>query len=152
MGLADRMGTIPKAQASVGLGAMVPEDRTYTRNHEWVKLDAAIVLMGVTAPLLEALGPLVAVELPVPGDEMMLGVSLGAIEGLETIHEIMPPADATILEVNTGLEWDLDTLARDPYGEGWLMKIKVHEPDQLRNLLPAGMYWNLCKKQWGERE
>lgn len=129
---------------------MIPDDRTYTRNHEWVKLDEAVVQMGVTAPLLRRLVPLIALELPAPEDEMMRGVALGAVEGAHGIHQIMPPADATILEVNSSLEWDLETLAQDPYKKGWLLKIKVHEPDHLRSLLVAEAYRQLCRDLWGE--
>ena len=129
---------------------MIPEDRTYTRNHEWVKLDEAVVQMGLTAPLLKTMGPIISVELPSADDEMMVGIPLGIVEFLNGIHEIMPPADATILEVNKGLEWDIESLAKDPYGKGWLLKIKVHEPAQLRNLLIASAYREHCKQSWGE--
>lgn len=129
---------------------MIPEDRTYTRNHEWVKLDEATVLMGVTAPLLKMMGKLISVELPVMDDEMMLDVPFGSIEGPDALHEMMPPADATILEANGALLWDLDTLFKDPYGEGWLLKIKVHNPDHLRSLLTASAYRECCKERWGK--
>ena len=129
---------------------MIQEDRTYTRNHEWVKIDAAVVRMGVTAPLLEMMGDLVALELPAADDEMMISYPLGTVESADQVHEIMPPADASILEVNKGLEWDLNALAEDPYGKGWLMKIKVHEPDQLRNLLMPSAYREYCQELWGE--
>ncbi|MBS3763420.1 MAG: hypothetical protein KGZ25_08980 [Planctomycetes bacterium] len=130
---------------------VIPDDRTYTRNHVWVKIDAAVVRMGITAPLLDKLGPLVALEIPAPDDAMMLEVIIGTVEGENGIHEISPPADAHILEVNKGLEWDLGTLENDPYGEGWLMKIKVHEPDHLRNLLVPEAYQEYCEETLGEK-
>jgi glycine cleavage system H protein len=106
--------------------------------------------MGVTAPLLKWLGPLVAVELPRPDDEMKLTIAIGTVESDTQVHDIMPPADAAVLEVNTGLEWDLDLLERDPYGEGWMMKIKVHKPDQLRDLMTPGAYRAYCEDLWGD--
>ena len=129
---------------------MIPDDRTYTPTHEWVKIDVEVVRMGVTAPLLEQLGPLVSVELPRPNDEMKLDIAIGTVESDNEVHDIMPPADAAVLEVNTGLEWDLDKLAEDPYGEGWMMKIKVHEPDQLRDLLTPEAYSSYCEELWGK--
>jgi len=81
---------------------------------------------------------------------MMLGVAFGAVEGIEGIHEMMPPADALILDVNESVMWDLKTLAEDPYGKGWLLKIKVHQPDQLRRLLVASAYREHCRRLWGE--
>lgn len=129
---------------------MIPDDRTYTSTHEWVKIDVEVVTMGVTAPLLKSLGPLVSVELPRPDDEMKLGIAIGTVESDTEVHDIMPPADAAVLEVNTGLEWELGKLARDPYGEGWMMKIKVHKPDQLRDLLTPDAYLAYCEDLWGD--
>ena len=63
---------------------------------------------------------------------------------------MMPPADANILEANRSVMWDLNTLAKDPYGEGWLLKIKVHQPDQLRKLLVASAYREHCERLWGK--
>jgi glycine cleavage system H protein len=125
---------------------MIPEDRAYTRNHEWVKLDGEVVQMGITAPLLESVGALISLEIPDPDDEMMLGVPFGAVEGMNKVHEFMPPADASVLEVNESLVWDLGVLAEDPYGKGWLVKIKVHDPSQLRNLLSAAAYREYCDR------
>ena len=129
---------------------MIPEDRTYTRNHEWVKLDGAVVQMGLTAPILKKLGVLVSLEMPSAEDEMMLDVHLGAVESMTAVHEILSPADATILAANKDLEWDLDALSADPYEGGWLLKIKVHNPDQLRSLLTAEAYQDYCREQWQE--
>ena len=129
---------------------MIPEDRTYSSTHEWVKIDVAVVQMGVTEPLIRTMGPLVGLELPDPDDEMKLGIPIAVVESNEHLHEIMPPAAANILEVNKDLEWDLNALAEDPYGEGWLMKIKVHEPDHLRDLMTPEMYREHCQDIWGE--
>ncbi|MFP4176476.1 MAG: glycine cleavage system protein H [Planctomycetota bacterium] len=127
----------------------IPDDRTYTPTHEWVKIDVEVVRMGVTAPLLDSLGPLVAVELPRFDDEMMVNIAIGTIESDNSVHDIMPPADAAVLEVNTDLEWDLDMLAADPYRDGWLMKIRVHEPAQLEDLMTPQAYQEHCKEQFG---
>ena len=144
------MAFFAKPESLFSQRKMIPEDRTYTRNHEWVKLDEVIVQMGVTAPLLKMLGHPIGLDLPEADDEMMMGVPFGAIEGAHGLHEMLPPADAIILEVNETLLWDLDTLISDPYGEGWLLKIKVHTPDQLRSLLAASAYSAHCKELWGE--
>jgi len=130
----------------------VPSDRTYTPNHEWVKLDAAVVRMGITEPMLERLGKLVSVELPDPDDETMLGVAFGSIEGENGVHAMFPPADASVLDVNETLEWDLDALSEDPYDKGWLIKIKVHQPDQLRSLMIASAYADHCQNEWPEEK
>ena len=100
--------------------------------------------------MIRSLEPLVALELPRPNDEMKLDIAIGTVEGPDEVHDIMPPADAAVLDVNVGLEWDLDTLAGDPYGDGWLMKIKVHDPDQLRELLTPEAYRDHCEDIWGD--
>ncbi len=128
---------------------LIPADRAYTRNHEWVKIDSEVVEMGITEPLLRAMGDLTALELPDAGDVMLRGFPIGSVESLEMLHEILPPADAEVLDVNKELEWDLDTLYSDPYGKGWLMKIKVDNPDHLRELLTPETYTGHCKETQG---
>jgi len=130
---------------------MVPNDRVYTRSHLWVKLNEAQVLVGVTEPLLRRLEPVTFVELPDPHDEMMPDVPFGEIEGLHQIHQLYPPADAEVLEVNRSLQWSVDKLMEDPYGEGWLMRIKAHDPEQLKCLMNAESYEAFCAEQFQEK-
>ncbi len=129
---------------------IIPDNRAYTRNHEWLRIDSEVVEVGLTEPLLKAMGDLIALELPESEDVMLRGFPIAVAESLDTLHEILPPADADILEVNKELEWDLDTVSRDPYGKGWLLKIKVEDPDHLRDLLSPDLYRNHCKKTFGE--
>ncbi len=129
---------------------LIPADRAYTRNHEWVKIDTEVVEMGVSEPFLRAMGELIALELPEAEDVMLRGFPIGVVESLDILHEILPPADAEVLNVNKELEWDLDTLYSDPYGKGWLMKIKVDNPDHLRDLLTPDSYEAHCKETLGD--
>ncbi len=124
----------------------VPDDRAYTTNHEWVRIDAEVVEMGITEPITDIMGKLIALELPEAEDVMLRGFPIAVVESLDKLHEILPPADAQILEVNKELEWDLDTLSDDPYEQGWLMKIKVENPDQLRDLMSPDTYIEHCKE------
>jgi len=127
----------------------IPKDRVYTRNHEWIRIDMEVVIMGLTGPLLSDMGDLISLELPEPEDVMLRGYPIAVAESLDGLHEILPPADAEILEVNRELEWDLDVLSDDPYEKGWLMKIKVDNPDQLRDLLSPESYMEYCKEKLG---
>jgi len=129
---------------------MIPEDRYYTKGHLWVKLDEAQVIIGITEPLGASLGPLVAVELPDPQEEMMMDVPFGEIESVRAIHQLYPPADAVVLETNELVLWDVDKLVRDPYGEGWLLRIRIHDPEQIKNLITAQAYRDYCKGYFGE--
>ena len=124
----------------------IPEDRNYTERHIWVKLDEAPVRMGVTQVLLDRLGTLLSIELPEPEVEMMEDVAFGEIEAMDSIFQLFPPANAEVLETNDALAWDLDKLAEDPYDEGWLLKIKVHETDQLKDLLTPEAYRDYCQE------
>lgn len=129
----------------------IPQDRSYTRAHLWVKQDEGGVLVGITARIIERLGPLIAVELPEPDDEMMCGVPFGAIEGMEGLHELVPPGDAQVLEVNESVMWDVDLLKSDPYAAGWLLRIKMHDPSQLDDVLDAAGYAKHCEKSWKKK-
>ena len=129
-----------------------PADRLYTVNHLWVKIKEAQVELGATRHLLETLPALVAVSLPDVDDEMIQEVAFGELVGPEGVHELRPPADATVLEVNERVYLDLDLLRADPYDEGWLLKIQVHEPDQLRSLLTRDAYVRFCEQEPGETE
>ena len=129
--------------------SMIPEDRYYTMSHVWVKLDEAKVVIGAAEPLVRSLGPLLAVELPDPGEEMMLDVPFGEIESVHTVHQLYPPADAVVLETNESVLYDVDRLTRDPYGEGWLLKIRVHDPEQIKDLVASEAYADFCKEYFG---
>ena len=128
------------------MSELVPDDRNYTRHHIWVKLDEARVSLGVTKPLLDSLGTLLSLELPAPEVEMMQDVAFGEIESMEQTFQLFPPAEAEVLETNYAVSWDLDRLAEDPYGEGWLIKIKVHDSDQLKELLTPDAYREYCEE------
>ncbi len=139
-----------KRKKKKGTKLIIPEDRAYTRNHEWVRIDSAVVEVGLTKPLLNQLGDLIALELPEVEDVMLRGFPIAVVESVDKLHEILPPADADILDVNKELEWDLDGLSEDPYEEGWLIKIQVEEPDQLRDLLTPDSYIEYCQETLGE--
>lgn len=126
----------------------MPDDRTYSPNHDWVMTTEEGVLLGVTEPLLKHLGTLISVELPDSDDEMMVGVPFGAVESEEEIHELMPPGDALILEVNDAVLWDLDALAQDPYGKGWMLRLQLHDPGQLEGRMNAADYETYCRTIW----
>ncbi len=129
---------------------MIPEDRMYTLNHEWVRLDTAFVEIGVTEPLVRSLLPLVSVELPEADDELMPELPFGELEGLHEVHQLYPPAEARIVEVNEELIWNHSKLLKDPYGDGWLLKIRMHDPEGLEGLLAAETYREYCAQELGE--
>lgn len=128
------------SEPSLRVAMMIPDDRMYSEDHIWVKLDEAQVLLGVTDVLLKNLGTIVSVELPEPGDEMMPDIPFGEIESMEKIYQMYPPGDGEVLERNEMLGWKPERLAEDPYGEGWLLKIKIEDTEQLKQLMNAESY------------
>jgi glycine cleavage system H protein len=129
---------------------MIPQDRYYTKGHQWVKIDEAIVAVGVTEPILRKLSPLVSIDLPDKDEEMKAELPYGELEGLQETHQLYPPVEARVVDVHEELLWNLDKLAKDPYGKGWLLKIRVHDPQELKNLLSARAYREFCAQDLGE--
>jgi len=129
---------------------MIPEDRMYTPSHEWVRLTTALVEIGVTDLIVRKLLPLISVDLPDADDELMPELPFGELEGLHEVHQLYPPAEARIVEVNEELIWDHKKLVKDPYGAGWLLKVHVHDPGDLEGLLAPDTYRQYCVQEFGE--
>ncbi|TAH35803.1 MAG: glycine cleavage system protein GcvH [Planctomycetota bacterium] len=120
---------------------MRPSDRSYAESHEWAKLNGDIVLVGITDFAVEQLGELVYLDLPKPGRVLRKGESFGEVESVKAVSDLYAPADGEIVEVNSALSDDLDTLQTDPFGGGWLIKLRIKAPAQaLSGLLDAKSY------------
>ena len=102
----------------------IPEQLVYTAEHEWVA-QAEITTVGITAFAVEELGDIVFVELPSVGDTVEAGTACGEIESTKAVSEIYAPMNGEIVEVNDVLETTPETLGEDPYGDGWLFKLKT---------------------------
>ena len=130
---------------------MIPDDRVYTTNHEWARMNDFIVELGVTGPLLRKLAPLISVELPDPDDELKLELPFGEIEGLNEVHQLYSPVETRVVEVNKELIWDLKKLLKDTYGEGWLLKIAMQDPGELSHLFAPALYEKYCRDILGDK-
>jgi glycine cleavage system H protein len=120
---------------------MLPDDRSYSETHNWVKKIADDeYLIGVTPHLLCDLGVLLYMDLPDVDDEIMLGLPYGEIEGEVEIVELAPPIDGHVLEVNETVLDDLDSFMNDPLEAGWLIRVRGHEPKQFEALLDRDGY------------
>ncbi len=126
---------------------MTPEDLKYTKTHEWARLEGDIVTVGLTDFALEHLQDLVFLELPEPGAPLIKGESFGQIESVKAVSDINSPVNGEVVEVHDELVDDLDTLKKDPYGEGWLVKIKASDPSELEELMDAAAYEKHCKEE-----
>jgi glycine cleavage system H protein len=130
---------------------VLPDDRFYTKNHEWIKPGMPLGVIGVTRVVLRKIGALISVELPDPDDELKSELPFGELEGMEDTWQVYPPVEGRIVEVNEALVWNHKKLAKDPYGQGWLLKIRPHDPEAMRQLLTASGYRKFCEESLGVR-
>ncbi|HKP98517.1 MAG TPA: glycine cleavage system protein GcvH [Fibrobacteria bacterium] len=117
--------------------SLVPDGLKYTKDHEWAKLEGAVATVGVTDHAQRELGDIVFVELPKVGANVQSGKSFGTIEAVKTVAELYAPVTGTITEVNTALSADAGVINQDPYGTGWIIKVKVDKPTEEGLMEPA---------------
>ncbi len=115
--------------------ATYPPDRKYTREHEWVRVQGNVGTVGITYYAQSELGDVVFVDLPEKGRALVAGEELGTIESVKAVSEIYAPVSGEVLEVNESLRDHPEKVNADPYGEGWLVKVRVGSPKELDELL-----------------
>ena len=125
----------------------VPEDLLYTADHEWVRVEGDRARVGITDFAQDALGDVVYVGLPAVGDEVTAGGACGEVESTKSVSEIYAPLDGTIVEVNTAVADNPETVNADPYGDGWLVRIRLSDPSEADGLLDADAYRQLLAAQ-----
>jgi glycine cleavage system H protein len=106
-----------------------PKDLKYTREHEWIRLENGTGTIGITGYALEQLGDVVHLDLPKVGESFKAGATFGSIESTKTVSDLYMPVTCKILEVNSPLAKKLESLADDPYKNGWLLKISYSKED-----------------------
>lgn len=121
----------------------IPEDLQYTEEHEWVLVEDDIAIIGITDYAQSELGDIVYVELPQIGDLVQQMEPFGTIEAVKTVTDLFAPVSGEVVEVNTLLEDSPHLINEDPYGEGWIIKVKLSDPSELENLLSAEECRNL---------
>ena len=117
-----------------------PTDLKYATSHEWARLDGDIITVGITDHAQEALGDLVFVELPEVGDSVNAGDEAGVVESLKAASDIYAPVSGEVVEINPALEDTPELINSDPYGEGWMYKIKVSDLAELDDMMSADEY------------
>jgi glycine cleavage system H protein len=117
-----------------------PEDLLYSKEHEWVKLDGDSATIGITHYAQNALGDIVYVELPKVGAAVQQFSPVGVIESVKAVSDLFTPLSGEVLAVNDALENDPAAVNREPYGAGWLLKLRVADPEEAKTLLPAAEY------------
>ncbi len=117
-----------------------PDDLRYAQTHEWVRIEGDLVVTGISDHAQDALGDLVYVETPDIGVELSAGEVSGVVESVKTASDIHAPVSGVVVEVNTVLEDDPETVNEDPYGKGWIYKIKPHNLADVEALLSSSDY------------
>lgn len=117
-----------------------PADLKYTKEHEWIAVREGIGTVGVTHYAQSELGDIVYVELPAVGSAVVGGEEFGTVESVKAVSEIFAPASGQVLEVNTALTASPEIINKDPYGEGWLVKLKIADLKELDGLMSASEY------------
>ena len=118
----------------------IPAELKYTQDHEWVRVEGDVVTVGVTAFAQGELGDVVFVEIETEGETLDIGETFGTVEAVKTVSDLFMPVGGEVTEFNEALADDPELVNKDPYGEGWMVKIKVANVAELADLMDADAY------------
>ncbi len=118
----------------------IPAELKYTKDHEWIKVEEDIATIGITDFAQSELGDIVYVEIETVGETLAQEEVFGTVEAVKTVSDLFMPVSGTILEMNSGIEGEPESVNHDPYGKGWMIKVKISDPSQLAGLLSADAY------------
>jgi glycine cleavage system H protein len=121
----------------------IPDNLRYTKDHEWIKLEGNTATIGITDFAQRELGDIVYVEIETVGKTLMAEAVFGTVEAVKTVSDLYLPISGTINEVNPILGDSPELVNSDPYGEGWMVKMTVNNPDDVKSLMDAAAYTNL---------
>ena len=121
----------------------IPADLLYTKDHEWLRVEGDMGYVGITDFAQGELGDVVFVEIETLGETLKKEEVFGTIEAVKTVSDMFMPVGGEILEVNTSIEESPDVVNKDPYGKGWMVKIKITDPAEVSTLLSAEKYKTL---------
>jgi glycine cleavage system H protein len=119
---------------------MVPADLRYTKEHEWVRLDGDEATIGITDFAAEQLGDVVFVELPDAGRTLDQFAAFGVVESVKAVSDLFAPVSGEVIEPNAALAATPELVNSDPFGEGWMLRVRLAEPSQVDDLLDADAY------------
>ncbi len=124
----------------------IPNDLTYTNDHEWAKIEGDVATIGITDFAQNALGDIVFVELPQVGSSLDQGATFGVVESIKSVSDLFAPLQGEVVEVNTALEGSPEEINQKPY-ESWIIKVKLSSPDQVKSLLTPEQYTEIVEAQ-----
>lgn len=118
----------------------IPANLKYTKDHEWVSVEGDVATIGITDFAQGELGDIVYVEIETVGETMDQEEVFGSVEAVKTVSDLFMPVTGEIIEFNSGLESNPEAVNKDPYGDGWMIKVKLSNPSELEGLLDAAGY------------
>ncbi len=121
----------------------IPSELKYTKDHEWVKIEGDTAIIGITDFAQGELGDIVYVEVETEGDSLDKEATFGTVEAVKTVSDLFMPVSGEVIEFNKGLEKNPELVNTDPYGKGWMIKVKVSNASEANTLLTAEQYKNL---------
>jgi len=121
----------------------IPENLKYTKDHEWIKAEGDVAWVGITDFAQNELGDIVFIEVETVGENLAREETFGTIEAVKTVSDMFMPVSGEVLEFNKSLEAKPETVNKDPFGAGWVIKVKMSDPSELDALLDAGQYREL---------
>jgi glycine cleavage system H protein len=121
----------------------IPENLYYTKEHEWLRVENDKAYVGITDFAQNELGEIVYVDIPTVGQTLKAGATFGSIEAVKTVSDLFLPAGGNIIETNSQLNDHPELVNDDPYGQGWIIKISLTDPSEVKNLLTAKQYESL---------
>jgi glycine cleavage system H protein len=120
-----------------------PDNLRYTKDHEWIRLEGEVATIGITDFAQSELGDIVYVDVPSVGQSLETNAVFGTVEAVKTVSDLFLPVSGKILEVNAALNAQPELVNKDPYGEGWMVKISISDAAQVNDLLDAAAYRQL---------
>lgn len=130
---------------------MNPEDLHYTQSHEWVRIDGDVGTIGITDYAQKELGEIVYLELPEVGHVFNAGEEFGTVESVKAVSELFTPVSGEIVEINKGAVAEPGIVNDDPFGDGWMIKLKLSTDEEVQKLLSAGQYEEYVKQEEKEK-
>ena len=127
--------------------ANVPEDLHYSKDHEWVRVDGDQAIIGITDYAQNSLGDVVYVELPKAGEDFAANEPFGSVESVKAVSEVFTPIAGTVVTINESLADEPETVNSDPYGSGWMVRLKMANPGEVDSLLTAAEYEDFTKAE-----
>jgi glycine cleavage system H protein len=127
--------------------ANIPDDLHYSKDHEWVRVDGNVAVVGITDYAQDSLGDVVYVELPKVGDDFAANESFGSVESVKAVSEVFSPVSGEIVGTNEALADTPEKVNQDPYGDGWMIRVQMSNPGEVDSMLTAAEYEDFTKAE-----